>query len=633
MRGDADFGSAWGLTEGYRDAEGVWHATTPEARAALLAAMRVEPDAPLPPPAPVRVVRAGEPVTLPHPADLELEEGGTLRAETALPPDLPLGYHALRPLAGGPAERLIVAPARCALPQGLRAWGWAVQPYALRSAESWGMGDLADLSRVARWSARELGAGLLLLNPLDAVLPILPQQASPYSPSSRRFLNPLYLRVEEVPGAREAGVELEPLARAGRDLHRERHLDRDVVFRLKTAALGRLWSRWTGGPAFDRYCAERGEALRDYAIFCVLAEHFGAGWPAWPAEYRHPTSPAVSAWAATVESRVRFHAWVQWLLDRQLAEAGAAIRLVRDLPVGVQPDGADAWAWQDILARNTNIGAPPDAFNPGGQDWGLPPFVPHRLRAAGYAPFIETLRAAFRHAGALRIDHVMGLFRLFWVLNGVGPRGGAYVHYPAEDLLAIVALESQRAGAVVVGEDLGTVEDAVRAALAQRDVLSYRLLWFEPAPPRCYPVRALAAVTTHDLPTIAGVWTGADLDDQRAAGLAPDEGALHALRERLRVLTGVSPDASVPDVVVAAHRRLAEAPSALVAATLEDALGVPDRPNLPGTTIERPNWLLALPEPLEAIEGHPLVRAVAKTLVGGGDLGRAPAGARPDPGA
>src|SRR5262249_46005884 len=378
---------------------------------------------------------------------------------------------------------LIVAPACCVAPEGPGTWGWTVQLYALWSRASWGMGDFGDLSRLARWSARAAGAGLVLVSPVDAVLPVHPQQPSPYSPSSPRFLNPLYLRVEDVPGASEAGLELEPLAAAARAKCGAGPIDRDLVFRLKMQALERLWARFSGSSDFERYCAERGPALAEYAGFCALAERFQGGWPTWPAEFRHPASSAVRAWARSAGPRLRFHQWVQWLRDRQLARAATEIRLVRDLAVGVDPDGADAWAWQDVLARGVSIGAPPDAFNPAGQDWGLPPFVPHRLRQARYEPFVETVRAALRHAGGLRIDHVMGLFRLFWVPWGARPTPGAYVRYPAADLLAILALESYRAGAVIVGEDLGTVEDEMRATLATRRILSYRLLWFEAEPP------------------------------------------------------------------------------------------------------------------------------------------------------
>jgi 4-alpha-glucanotransferase len=609
----------WGVTAGYRDVDGRWRATHPETRAVLLDAMGVGPDMPPAGPAPVRTVRVGERQPLDGPAEIRLEDGAVLRAEGTLPPDLPPGYHELRRLPDGSPVRLIVAPACCVGPEGRRTWGWTVQLYALWSRASWGMGDFGDLSRLARWSARVARAGLVLVNPVDAVLPVHPQQPSPYSPSSRRFLNPLYLRVEDVPGACEARLDLEPMAAAARAKSGTGPIDRDLVFRLKMQALERLWTRFPGSPDFERYCAERGPALAEYAVFCTLAERFQGGWPAWPAEFRHPASPAVRSWAVAASGRLRFHQWIQWLLDQQLARAAAEIRLVRDLAVGVDPDGADAWTWQDVLARGVSIGAPPDAFNPAGQDWGLPPFVPHRLRQARYEPFIETVRAALRHAGGLRIDHVMGLFRLFWVPWSAPETPGAYVRYPAADLLAILALESHRAGAVIVGEDLGTVEDEVRATLAARRILSYRLLWFEAEPPARYPPSSLAAASTHDLPTIAGVWTGADLADQRAAGLPGDQTAASALRDRLRAVTGVAEGATVESVVARVYERLAEAPSAWIVASLDDALGALERPNLPGTTTERPNWALPLPEALETIEEHPLVGAVARALAGRGE--------------
>jgi len=253
-----------------------------------------------------------------------------------------------------------------------------------------------------------------------------------------------------------------------------------------------------------------------------------------------------------------------------------------------------------VFARGVRVGAPPDAFNSAGQDWGLPPFVPWRLRAVGYEPFAATLRAALRHCRGLRIDHAMGLFRLFWIPEGAPADEGAYVRYPATDLLDVLAIESVRASATIVGEDLGTVEDEVRATLHDRGVLSYRVLWFEPGPPSDYPRQALAAATTHDLPTIAGVWTGVD---------APP-----GMAEQLAAVGGAAPGASTGDVVVAAYAALAEAPSMIVLATLEDALCVTERPNVPGTTVERPNWSRALPLPIEEIEGDATATAVAATL-------------------
>jgi 4-alpha-glucanotransferase len=530
-----------------------------------------------------------------------------------VPPDLPLGYHELQPHGAGEPVRVIVCPPACYLPEDLRAWGWAAQLYAVRSAESWGIGDFVDLRRLARWAA-DLGAGTLLINPLNAPIPVLPQQPSPYYPSSRRYRSPIYLRVEEVPGAAEASADLERLARLGRALNADRQIDRDRVFRLKMEALEGLWSRGGSPPGFERYCASAGAGLVDFATFSALAEHHNGGWHRWPPEHRHPASPAVASFRAAREERVRFHQWLQWLADEQLRRAAESLPVLQDLPIGVDADGADAWAWQDVMALGVSVGAPPDELGPHGQDWGLPPFIPHRLRAARYEPFIQTIRAALRYAGGLRIDHVMGLFRLFWIPRGMTAAEGTYVRYPVDDLLGIVALESHRARAFVVGEDLGTVEAGVRERLAAQRVLSYRLVWFEPGPPAGFPELALAAVTTHDLPTIAGVWTGADLETQRAVGWQPSEESLGWMRGRLREVTGLADGAPVPDVIERTHRSLAAAPSLVVTATLEDALAVAERPNLPGTTTERPNWSLALPATLEELEVRPLPRAIASAL-------------------
>lgn len=602
----------WGIEPGYRDALGAWHDAAPETRAKILAAMGVADDEAEPTGSPVRVVRSGAREPLGAPAEIALEDGGRVHAATELPADLPLGYHELR-RAGEPPLRLIVAPPRCHSPAGLRTSGWALQLYALRSERSWGIGDLADLRRFAAWTA-SLGLGLVLVNPLQASSPLVPQQPSPYFPSSRRFRNPLYLAVEDVPGAGTAIPELERLAREGRALNRDRRIDRDAVFRTKMAALEILWRRFERDDRFERWRERQGSALAEFATFAALAERHGKGWRSWPAEHRRPSSPAVARFAAANAARIGFHEWLQWLLDEQLALAAAPLALMQDLPVGVDPEGADAWAWQDVLASGVTVGAPPDEYNTRGQDWGFPPFVPHRLRARGYDPFIETVRATLRHAGGLRVDHVMGLFRLFWIPQGAGPEAGTYVRYPADDLLAILALESVRAAAVVVGEDLGTVESGVRERLAEEAILSYRLVWFETDSPEQFPEAALAAVTTHDLPTIAGLWSGSDLRAQRALGLAPNEAGTEAIRHRLAATTGVAPGADVEAVIVRTHERLRRAPSRLVTATLEDALAVEERPNMPGTTGTWPNWSIALPATLEEIERHPLVARVAAAL-------------------
>jgi 4-alpha-glucanotransferase len=605
----------WGIEEGYEDALGAWHETPPTTRLALLAAMGVDPAAQsAPPAAPVQVVRPPQVTPLESPAELTLEDGTVLQLEATLPPDLPLGYHTLRPLDGGTAVQLIVSPGHCGEPRRARQWGWAVQLYALRSHGSWGMGDLADLRRLAAWSATACQADLLLVNPLGAALPVVPQQPSPYFPSSRRYRNLLYLRIEEISGAAALGADLERLAAPGRALNQEHVIDRDTIFRLKVAALEQLWQGFSGDLTFEQYCQTQGDALDQFAIFCTLAEYYGQGWRHWPAAYRYPHTPAVERFAAAHRARVRFHQWVQWLLDEQLARVAAAMPVLQDLPISVDPNGADAWVWQDLLAMDVTVGAPPDEFNTLGQNWGLPAFVPHKLRAAAYQPLRQTLQAAFRHAAGLRIDHVMGLFRLFWIPPAAEPSLGAYVRYPADELLAILTLESHRAHAFVVGEDLGTVEAAARDQLDAHGLLSYRLLWFETEPPSRYPARALAAVTTHDLPTITGLWSGADLQAQHDLGLQPNTAGLEAIRQRLQAMTGLPDTAAVDEVVLRTHQLLAEAPSAVLLATLEDALAVAERPNMPNTTTEWPNWSRALPCSLEAIECHPLVQAMATAV-------------------
>ena len=448
---------------------------------------------------------------------------------------------------------------------------------------------------------------------MHAPLPLDRVEPSPYFPSSRRWWNPLGLRIEEIPGAAGSPAVAE-LAEAGRRLDDSVLVERDAVWALKRRALEALWDGRGPDLRFERWRDEMGDDLESYARFCALAEHHGRGWHSWPEEHRHPRRAGVAAFAAAHADRVTFWAWVQFLLVDQLRRAEEPLPLLIDLAVGVDPDGAEAWMLQDLLAAGVRIGAPPDEFNRSGQDWGLPPFTPHGLRDAGYGPLARLWAAAMGHGGGLRIDHVMGLFRLFWIPPGGGPADGAYVRYRGDELLAVLAIESVRAGAVVVGEDLGTVEPEVREMLASGGLLSYRLAWFEDRPPEDYPAQALAAVTTHDLPTVAGVWTDEDAADQRAAGIEPDPEALERLRGRLMGLTGLGPDADIDDVVVAVHERLAAAPSALVGATLEDALALRRRPNLPGTTDERPNWSTTLPLPLSDVFTDPLVSRVVGAL-------------------
>lgn len=609
--------NGWGIDLRYEDAFGKWHDTPQETIQVILRAMGAKPDQlAVPQDDSVLFARTGEQLEVRGCATVTLESGDVLDCELRLPADLPPGYHQIRFEGSETPSRLIVSPGKCYLPEQLRTWGWAVQLYAARSRESWGIGDFGDLDRIAKWSAEKLGAGMMLLNPLSAAAPIAPQQGSPYFPTSRRFFNPLWIHIEWVPGASiEKIPQLEELAKSGRDLNRGRVINRDHIFELKTKALELLWLQFPGDPTFDAFCQEHGLDLDRFAVFCALAEKFKSGWHKWPEQYRHPAGAAVAQFAARHANRIQFYKWLQWILDAQLARCADRLELMQDLPIGVDPDGADAWAWQDVFAHGIGVGAPPDEFNTQGQSWGLPPFVPWKLRAAGYEPFIQTLRGAFRHGGGLRIDHVMGLFRLFWIPSGMSAAQGTYVRYNADEMLAIVALESERAKAYVVGEDLGTVEQGAREKLGEHRILSYRLLWFEKDRPETYPKEALAAVTTHDLPTIAGQWIGSDLQKQRDLNLKPNEESTAEINQRLSSMAGLTNDTPIEEVITEAYRLLARAPSRIVTAALEDAAAVEERPNMPATMPDQhPNWSIALPMPVEDLMDTALPRKIADVL-------------------
>jgi 4-alpha-glucanotransferase len=537
------------------------------------------------------------------------EDGEVRSIGGSLPADFPLGYHWLQS-ADGRRRRLIVSPGRCWLPEQ-RTWGWAVQLYAARSRGSWGIGDLGDLRSIRRMAADQ-GAGFVLINPLHAVAPIAQQEASPYLPATRRFLNPIYLRVPEVPGAEAVDLEED----AGRALGIGELIDRDAVWARKREVLMRIFFAHGGGEAFGRWREEQGQTLQDWATWAAITEEHGADWHTWPEELRRPGSKALAAYVERHGAVVAFHAWLQWALELQFAAATDGMTVIQDLPIGFAGGGADAWTWQDALADGVSVGAPPDAFNSTGQDWGSPPLIPWRLRDADYEPFIQSIRATIAGAGGLRIDHVMGLFRLWWVPSDGTAADGAYVRYPAEDLLDIVALESHRAQALVVGEDLGTVEDGVREAMAEHGVLSYRLLWFEDDEPAGWPAEAMAAITTHDLPTVAGLWSGADAQEQGEHGTGTDEEIERGRTSLLGHLPGLDDDATPEQAVEQAHRLLAQAPSLLLSATLDDAVGEPRRPNMPGAG-DRPNWSLPLTVLVEDLPEHPLLRSVARTLAEG----------------
>ncbi|MEJ8821118.1 malto-oligosyltrehalose synthase [Variovorax humicola] len=597
---------------------------------------------------------------------------------------LPMGYHHLT-LDEQPGETLLIsAPPHCyrppAMKDDVRVWGPAVQLYALRSDRNWGVGDFTDLTGFAQQAAPR-GAGILGLNPLHALFPHNPAHASPYSPSSRVQLDVLYVDVEAVDEFREceaaqqrvSSPEFQARLAALRDAEL---VDYPGVAAAKFEVLEMLYahfrtqhiaSRTASAAAFDAFRADRGDALRKHALFEALQEHFHQadpgiwGWPVWPEAFRSPGTPEVARFAESHASRIGYFEYLQWQAAKQLDHVrqqcqalGMAIGLYLDLAVSVDRAGSDAWCERDIFALGASVGAPPDEFNPNGQGWGLPPLRPDKLRTSGYRFYIETLRGSMRGAGALRIDHVMGLMRLFWIPPGKTPQDGAYVHYALHEMLAIVAIESQRQRCMVIGEDLGTVADEMRHALARFEVLSYRLLYFERnhegdfKAPSEYPRHALVAISTHDLATLTGWWAGHDLRLRLTLGLFPSQAIFEKqlfdrAQERVRLLLAVqragllSADAVVeatgaqtlsPATVTAIHAYIASTPSQVMMVQLEDTVGMLEQANMPGTIDTHPNWrrklrldlpqlaadvsTLQLCEALAAIRPHPAPPAGAR---------------------
>ncbi|MFE9254635.1 4-alpha-glucanotransferase [Streptomyces sp. NPDC006879] len=605
-------------------------------------------------------------------------EGGGQEAQWRTPqepPPLPLGVHrvTVHPRGGETlGATLIVAPERAPAPCG-RVTGLLVQLYSLLSQRSWGMGDLGDLSELAAWSGRTHGIGFLQVNPLHAAVPGDPTDPSPYRPSSRRFPDPVHLRIEDVPRHSYAGpaerAALEELSQRVRALRRAvleegALIDRDAVWALKREALEVLWAVPAGPGERASYCeflAEQGRALEDHATWCALVEEYGADCGVWPAGLEDPCSAQTAQARRSLWDRVDFHCWLAYLTDLQLSgaqrvarEAGMPLGLVHDLAVGVHPGGADAWAQRAAFAVGMSVGAPPDAFNARGQDWGLPPWRPDVLASLGYAPYRALLRGLFKHAGALRIDHVMGLFRLWWVPAGCEPCEGTYVSYDHEAMLAVLVLEAHRAGAVVIGEDLGTVEPGVREVLARRGVLGTSVLWFErdwagdgrPLAPARWRADCLATVTTHDLPPTAARLSGEHLELRDRLGLltrslaqervadAADTREWLILLSRLGLLDGVH--AGEEAAVLAVHRYLLATPARLIGLWLPDAVGDRRPQNLPGTSHEYPNWRLPVsdragrPVTLEDLAASPRAHALFSALRAGERAAPAPRTATPD---
>jgi len=518
-----------------------------------------------------------------------------------------------------------------------RSWGFAVQLYSLRSRKSWGHGDLRDLADFATWSARDLGAGFVLINPLHAAEPVAPVSASPYLPMSRRWVSPLYLRIEDIPEYKELSyterARLEELSRPLRTASRTSALiDRDAVWTAKREALETIRKvplSDTRHASLDEFRARHGQALADWAAWCALAEVHGPDYRCWPARLRDPRSPTAAAElrGGDLAAQAEFHAWVQWLVSAQVAAAqqaaraaGMPIGIVADLAIGGHPGGADAWAGQEFIANGFTVGAPPDPFNQRGQDWGLPPLHPRALAARGYRPLADLIGANLSVGGGLRIDHVMGLSRLWWIPAGAPPTQGAYVYYDIGGTLGTLASLASAADSVVVGEDLGTVEPWLRDALAARNVLGTQMLWFErglsnePLAPQWWRKNSLATVSTHDLPPAAAFLSGSQVTDRLNLGLltrsAEEERAeanrtvndwIAALVQQGLLAANRRPGPD--DFTVALYAYLAKTPALLIGVNLAEAAGEVRSQNMPGTSTEYPNWRLPLCGP----EGEPIL--------------------------
>ena len=567
-----------------------------------------------------------------------------------------LGTDAAPPEAFG--ETTPAPPLRAYLPAALDSgpgiWGIAIQLYALRGARDWGIGDFGALADFAARAAAA-GAGAVGLNPLHALHLDEPERASPYSPSSRRFLNPLYIDVETLPDFDESApaqhLVSSPAFQA--ELARLRAadlVDYRGVAACKLRALALLHVSFAErhangaterGRAFLAFRESEGAALRRFAIFQALREERGRAEPAqrawrnWPAELRDPASSAVAAFAAEHARRIDFFEYLQWVAQEQLAacaKAAAAmpVGLYRDLAVSVDPDSGEAWGEQEAIVSGFSIGAPPDSWNTRGQDWGLAPLNPLALRRLGFRPFAALLRANMLHAGALRIDHVLGLWRTFWIRHGEAPSEGAYVRYPFDEMVAVLAAESQHARCIAIGEDLGTIPPGLREALARAGVLSYRLLYFEregniPRRPGHYPRQALVAIGTHDLPPLAAYWRGDDLTIRAELGFFPEPGQLAAERngraaDRAALAAALRAEGllgeGVPEAppIAAAYRYLARAPSRILMVQIEDALGLTGQINVPGTPDAPPNWRRRLPMDTAAIFEAPETQALFAAL-------------------
>ena len=604
----------FGIAEGYISEKGDWVTTPPETKAKVLEAMGV--------PVGVAVDSTGAKRHVPNPPPSE--DVASLSESAFWPPFL----------------------------VDQRAWGLSVQAYALRSARNWGVGDFEDIARLAEFAAG-LGADFIGVSPLHALFLADPSRISPYSPSSRDFLNPLLIAPDRVPGFVDLPERTEHLAELDA-LRKAELVDYPAVHRVKRRTLEGLFARFeqnaneSAKTAFEQFRNEHGKALEGHALYEALSEHFvdegrNVAWMTWPEEFQDPDNLAVRDFTRAAKQRIAFHTWLQWIADIQLTNArerakaaGMRIGLYLDLAVGLSPDGSRSWVGGPAIAHHARIGCPPDPFNTAGQDWGLVPFSPVGLSEERFEPYRSVLRSNMRHAGALRIDHAMGLQRLYWIPEGNTAKDGAYVAYPFREMLEGVVEESGISRTIVIGEDLGTVPPGFTEIMGRAGLLSYQVFYFSEQdgvwmPPHAYRREAMVCASTHDLPTLRGWWIGNDIDWRVKIGRATEMEAViqrgDRMRDRQFLLDALSkaqalaPNAAhavareMPDdVLIAAHRFLALTPCRLLAVQLDDTVGASEQANLPGTIDEHPNWRRKSPIAIEALGEHPLFGAVTRAV-------------------